>query len=92
MVVWHVQKPLPTTDILFEQHYMMIRGFPSGSDGKESTCNAGDLGLIVGLGSSPGEEMATCSSIVAWQILRTEELGRLWASLMTQTVKNLPAR
>ena len=35
--------------------------------------------------------MATCSSIVAWQILRTEELGRLWASLMTQTVKNLPA-
>ena len=30
-------------------------GFPSGSDGKESGCNAGDLGLIHGLGSSPGE-------------------------------------
>ena len=26
-----------------------------GSDGKESTCNAGDLGLIPGLGRSPGE-------------------------------------
>ena len=30
-------------------------GFPGGSDGKESTCNAGDLGLIPGLGISPGE-------------------------------------
>ena len=29
--------------------------FPSGSDGKESACNAGDLGLIPGLGRSPGE-------------------------------------
>jgi len=30
-------------------------GFPSGSDGKESACNAGDLSLIPGLGRSPGE-------------------------------------
>ena len=29
-------------------------GFPGGSDGKESTCNAGDLGLIPGSGRSPG--------------------------------------
>ena len=29
-------------------------GFPGGSDGKESTCNAGDLGSIPGLGRSPG--------------------------------------
>ena len=29
-------------------------GFPGGSDGKESTHNAGDLGLILGLGRSPG--------------------------------------
>ena len=28
--------------------------FPGGSDGKESACNAGDLGLIPGLGRSPG--------------------------------------
>ena len=32
-----------------------IMGFPDGSDSKESTCNAGDLGLIPGLGRSPGE-------------------------------------
>ena len=29
--------------------------FLCGSAGKESTCNAGDLGLITGLGRSPGE-------------------------------------
>ena len=29
-------------------------GFAGGSDGKESDCNAGDLGLIPGLGRSPG--------------------------------------
>ena len=31
------------------------RGFPRGSDGKESVGNAGDLGLISVLGRSPGE-------------------------------------
>ena len=31
-------------------------GFPCGSAGKESACNAGDLGLIPGLERSPGEE------------------------------------
>ena len=30
-------------------------GFPGGSAGKESVCNAGDLGSIPGLGRSPGE-------------------------------------
>ena len=30
-------------------------GFPCGSAGKESACNAGDLGLIPDLGRSPGE-------------------------------------
>ena len=29
-------------------------GFPGSSDGKEYTCNEGDLGLIPGLGRSPG--------------------------------------
>ena len=30
-------------------------GFPGGSDGKASACNAGDLGSIPGSGRSPGE-------------------------------------
>ena len=33
----------------------MTLGFLCGSDGKESACNVGDLGLILGLGRSPGE-------------------------------------
>ena len=33
----------------------MHQGFPGGSAGKESACNAGDLGLISGSGRSPGE-------------------------------------
>ena len=37
---------LPTPEFL---------GFPCGSEGKESTCNMGDLGSIPGLGRSPGE-------------------------------------
>ena len=37
------------------QRVRHIPGFPCGSDGKESACNAGDLGLISGLGRSPGE-------------------------------------
>ena len=34
---------------------MIQQSFPGGSDGKESACNVGDLGLIPGLGRSPGE-------------------------------------
>ena len=34
---------------------MWTWGFPGGSDGKESACNARDLGSIRGLGRSPGE-------------------------------------
>ena len=30
-------------------------GLPYSSDGKESACNAGDLGSILGSGRSPGE-------------------------------------
>ena len=33
----------------------MHQGFPGGSDGKESTCSAGDPGLIPVLEKSPGE-------------------------------------
>ena len=36
-------------------------GFPCGSAGKESACNAGDLGSIPGFGRCPGEGKATHS-------------------------------
>ena len=53
---------------------------PDGSAGKESTCNAGDIGdvgLIPGSGKSPREGNATHSSILAWRISWTEESGGL---------------
>ena len=56
----------------------MQLGFPDSSVGKESACNAGDLGSIPGSGRSAGEGIGyplQCS----------------WASLVAQLVKNSPA-
>ena len=41
-------------------------GFPYGSAGKESACNAGDLGSIPGLGRSPGEGKVKIPTPVFW--------------------------
>ena len=41
--------------INFYWNVVALQGFPGGSDGKESTCNAGDPGLVLSLGRSPGE-------------------------------------
>ena len=54
-----------------------VTGFLGSSNSKESVCNAGDLGSVPGSGGSPGEEMATHSSILAWRITGTEETGGL---------------
>ena len=43
-------------------------GFPGGSDVKESSCNAGDPGLIPGSEKSPGEGYSYPPSILAWRI------------------------
>ena len=39
----------------FDKLHLNSCGFPGGSVSKQSACNAGDLGLIPGLGRSPGE-------------------------------------
>ena len=51
-------------------------GFPDSSVGKESTCNAGDPGLIPGSGRSPGEGIGY-------------PFQYSWASLVAQPVKNV---
>ena len=48
-----------------------------GSDGKESACNAGDLGSVPESGRAPGEGMATHASNLAWRIPWTEKPGGL---------------
>ena len=52
-------------------------GFPHSSVGKESTCDAGDPGLIPGLGRSPGED-------------KRYPHQYSWASLVAQLVKDPP--
>ena len=42
-------------EIDFGGNLVSVKGFPGNSVGNESTCNAGDWGLISGLGRSPGE-------------------------------------
>ena len=57
------------------EHFTPSLGFPHGSVGKESACNAGDPSSIPGSGRSLGEEIGyplQCS----------------WASLVAQLVKN----
>ena len=53
-------------------------GFFGGSDGKESTCKAGDPGLIPGWGRSTEEGIGY-------------PMQYSWAFLVAQLVKNLPA-
>ena len=57
------------------------RGFPGGSDGKESACNAGNQDSVPGLGDLLEKSMATQSSILAWRIPGTEELTKSQAGL-----------
>ena len=56
MCAYHMIQPFHaqifyTTEI---NHLFIQRGFPDGSDGKESACNAGELSSIPKLGRSPG--------------------------------------
>ena len=44
---------------------------------QETTCNVLDLSLISGSGRYSGKEMATHSSIFAWEIPQTEDPGGL---------------
>ena len=48
--------------------FRKILGFPGGSDGNESACNAGDPGSISDLERSPGEGNGYHSSILSWRI------------------------
>ena len=57
--------------------YRILTSFPGGSDGTESACSVGDPSSIPGLGISPGEGNANCSSILAWKIPWMEEPGCL---------------
>ena len=67
-----------TTVLNFDKYHDEAKGFSDISVGKESTCNAGDPGLIPGSGRSTGEGIG-------------HPLQYSWASLVAQLVKNPPA-
>ena len=72
------------------RNYYIIQtfsGFPGGSDGKASTCSAGDLGSIPGLEDLLEKEMAIHSSTLAWKIPQTDEAGSL-QSMGSQRVRH----
>ena len=66
-----MQSRAPDTRVLKN----IVDGFPGDSDGRESTCNAADPGLIPGSGRSSGEGIGY-------------PLQYSWASLVAQMVKN----
>ena len=61
-----------------------IKGFPGGSDGKESTCNAGDQGSIPESGRSSGGGHGNPLQYSCLENPMDREL-------VAQTAKNLPA-
>ena len=69
---------MPISMLSFVCIPLHLEGFPECSVGKESACNAGDLGLILKPGRSAGEGIGY-------------PLQYSWASLVAQLVKNLPA-
>ena len=65
--------------------------FLSGSAGKEITCNAGDLGLIPGLGRSPGEgnsytlQYSGLENSMDWivhAVAESDTIEQLWLSFL----------
>ena len=75
-------------------------GFFRGSTSKESACNVGDLGLNPGLGRSPGEGnsyplqysgLENSVGCIIHGVAKSQTQLSDFTSLVTQTVKNLPA-
>ena len=64
---------------------MHVKGFPGGLDSKEFACNAGDLGLIPGLGKSPGEGN---SNPLQCSCLKNPMDGGAWQATVLGVVKS----
>ena len=62
-------------------------GFPGGSVAKNLPANAGDSGLIPGLGRTPGEGNGNPLLYLAWEIAQTEDPGRV-QSIVLQRVRH----
>ena len=70
-LMWHKKQEVILRAICYKG------GFPGGSDGKESACNAGDLGSIPGSERSPGEGSGNPVQYSCLENSWTEEPGGL---------------
>ena len=77
-MIWALPYLTKAAAALFSYNVQTEVGFPHSSVDKESAYNAGDPGLIPGLGRSAGEGIGYPRQYS-------------WASLVAQLVKNLPA-
>ena len=82
--IWWIGWVIRFLSVLFF-HLVVLVLAPRWLSGQESTCHTGDMGSISGLGGSPGEEMATHSSLLAGRIPWREEPGRLTVHEVTQS-------
>ena len=73
--------------LIINKEAKIPKGFPGGSALKNLPANAGDVGLIPGLGNALEKEMATHSSIIAWEIPWTEEPGSPWGHKESDTTE-----
>ena len=79
---------------MINERICLSRGFPGGTEVKNSSANAGDA---IGMDSIPGakdpleEDMATHSSILTWEISWPEESGGygLWDCKESDTTEQL---
>ena len=65
-------------DTFFNILTLILKGLP-GSDGRESACYVGDVGLIPGSGRFPGEEHGNPLQYCCLENPTGEEPGRLWS-------------
>ena len=63
--------------VIFNHWLVEVQGLPGGSGGTEHECNARDTSQIPGQGDALEKEIAAHSSILAWEIPRTVDRGRL---------------
>ena len=59
--IYHTQISKNRKQILLDHSLALSWGFPGGLDGKESACNAGDLGLMLGQEDPLEDDMAAHS-------------------------------
>ena len=80
-----IQSTPTAKKIVTHKTLVTFLSFAGGSDGKESTCNAGDLGSIPELGNPLEEDMATHSSILAWRTPMNREAWQATVHVVTKS-------